>query len=63
MRPSIDRPGRLGRRGLQQGPSSLPASQAHLLEWTGRFAERIRGVGARRQYTCGPPRMETGTAW
>jgi hypothetical protein len=32
---------------LQQGPSTLPASRAHLVEWSGRFAERIRGVGAR----------------
>jgi len=32
---------------LQQGPSTLPASRAHLLEWSGRFAERIRAVGAR----------------
>lgn len=31
---------------LQQGPSTLPASRAHLVEWTGRFAERIRAVGA-----------------
>lgn len=32
---------------LQQGPSSLPESQAHLLEWTARFAPRIRAAGAR----------------
>jgi hypothetical protein len=32
---------------LQQGPSTLPASRVHLLEWSGRFAERIRAVGAR----------------
>lgn len=32
---------------LQQGPSTLPASRAHLVEWAGRFAERIRAVGAR----------------
>ncbi len=32
---------------LQQGPSTLPASRAHLVEWAGRFAERIREVGAR----------------
>jgi hypothetical protein len=31
---------------LQQGPSTLPASRDHLVEWAGRFAERIRAVGA-----------------
>lgn len=41
---------------LQQGPSSLPASQAHLLEWTGRFAQRIRAAGARPAvYMVWPP--------
>jgi hypothetical protein len=41
---------------LQQGPSSLPASQAHLLEWTGRFAEKIRAAGARPAvYMVWPP--------
>ena len=32
---------------LQQGPSTLPESRAHLVEWSGRFAERIRAAGAR----------------
>lgn len=32
---------------LQQGPSTLPESRAHLVEWTGRFAERIRAAGGR----------------
>lgn len=32
---------------MQQGPSSLPESQANLLEWTARFATRIRAGGAR----------------
>ena len=32
---------------LQQGPSTLPASRAHLVEWAGRFADRIRAAGAR----------------
>jgi hypothetical protein len=32
---------------LQQGPSTLPANREHLIEWAGRFAERIRAVGAR----------------
>lgn len=31
---------------LQQGPSSLDANRAHLIEWTGRFAARIRAAGA-----------------
>ena len=32
---------------MQQGPSSLPASQAHLREWTTRYAPLIRAGGAR----------------
>lgn len=32
---------------LQQGPSSLPESQANLREWTQRFEQRIRAGGAR----------------
>lgn len=32
---------------LQQGPSSLPANQAHLKMWTERFAPEIRAAGAR----------------
>lgn len=32
---------------LQQGPSSLPESQANLREWTQRFESRIRAGGAR----------------
>jgi hypothetical protein len=41
---------------LQQGPSSLPESQAHLIQWTGRFAERIRAAGARPVvYMVWPP--------
>jgi hypothetical protein len=32
---------------LQQGPSTLPASREHLVQWAGRFAERIRAQGAR----------------
>lgn len=31
---------------LQQGPSSLDASRAHLLQWAGLFAARIREAGA-----------------
>ena len=31
---------------LQQGPSTLPESRAHLVEWAGRFAERSRAAGA-----------------
>ena len=30
---------------LQQGPSTLPESRDHLVEWAGRFAERIRAAG------------------
>ena len=41
---------------LQQGPSSLPESQAHLLEWTDRFSERIRAAGGRpAMYMVWPP--------
>jgi hypothetical protein len=32
---------------LQQGPSSLPASRTNLIEWTRRFGDEIRRVGAR----------------
>ncbi len=32
---------------MQQGPSTLPESRANLVEWAGKFAERIRAVGAR----------------
>lgn len=31
---------------LQQGPSSLPESRAHLVHWSERFGERIRAAGA-----------------
>jgi hypothetical protein len=31
---------------MQQGPSSLPDSRAHLVLWSGRLAEVIREVGA-----------------
>ena len=31
---------------LQQGPSSLDASRANLIVWTGHFATRIRAAGA-----------------
>jgi len=41
---------------LQQGPSSLPESRVNLREWTRRFAERIRAVGAEPAlYTVWPP--------
>jgi hypothetical protein len=32
---------------LQQGPSTTEANRAHLVEWSGRFAERIRAAGGR----------------
>jgi hypothetical protein len=41
---------------LQQGPSSLPSSRVNLIEWTGRFAGRIRELGARPAiYMVWPP--------
>lgn len=41
---------------LQQGPSSLPESRVNLREWTRRFAERIRAIGAEPAlYTVWPP--------
>lgn len=44
---------------LQQGPSTLPRNRAHLVEWAGRFAERIRAVGARPAlYGIWPPRSQ-----
>lgn len=32
---------------LQQGPSSLPANREHLVRWSRRYAETIRGAGGR----------------
>lgn len=32
---------------LQQGPSTTVANRAHLVEWSERFAERIRAAGGR----------------
>ena len=32
---------------LQQGPSTLPASRAHLRTWTRRWADEVRAQGAR----------------
>jgi hypothetical protein len=41
---------------MQQGPSALPESRTHLIEWTGRFAAEIRKVGARPAlYMVWPP--------
>jgi hypothetical protein len=41
---------------LQQGPSSLPESRVNLRDWTRRFAERIRAVGAEPAlYAVWPP--------
>jgi hypothetical protein len=41
---------------LQQGPSSLESSRLSLIEWAGRFAERIRERGARPAlYMVWPP--------
>jgi hypothetical protein len=42
---------------LQQGPSSLESSRVHLIEWAGRFAEKIRERGGRPAlYMVWPPR-------
>lgn len=32
---------------MQQGPSSTPENQAHLAQWSARFTDDIRSVGAR----------------
>ena len=41
---------------LQQGPSSLESSRLNLIEWTGRFADRIRERGGRPAlYLVWPP--------
>jgi hypothetical protein len=42
---------------LQQGPSSLESSRVHLIEWAGRFAQKIRERGGRPAlYMVWPPR-------
>jgi hypothetical protein len=44
---------------LQQGPSTLPENRANLVEWSGRFAERIRAAGGRPAlYSIWPPRSQ-----
>jgi hypothetical protein len=44
---------------LQQGPSTLPENRALLVEWSRRFAERIRAAGARPAlYSIWPPRSQ-----
>ena len=41
---------------LQQGPSSLESSRLNLIEWTGRFAARVRERGGRPAlYMVWPP--------
>jgi hypothetical protein len=41
---------------LQQGPSSLESSRLNLIEWAGRFAEKIRERGGRpAMYMVWPP--------
>lgn len=41
---------------LQQGPSSLASSRLNLIEWSGRFAEKIRERGGRPAlYMVWPP--------
>ena len=48
---------------LQQGPSALPASRANLIEWTGRFADEIRKVGARPAVYMVWPGLDRQAAW
>jgi peptidoglycan/xylan/chitin deacetylase (PgdA/CDA1 family) len=46
---------------LQQGPSSLPASQEELIQYTKRFADDLRAVGAKVVlYGVWPPRDRGG---
>jgi len=41
---------------LQQGPSSLPSSRLNLIEWTGKFTDKIRERGGRSAlYMVWPP--------
>lgn len=41
---------------LQQGPSSLPDSRVHLIDWTERFAQEIQAAGAEPTvYMVWPP--------
>lgn len=41
---------------MQQGPSTLPASGANLLEWSGKWADRIRANGGTPgMYVVWPP--------
>ena len=48
---------------LQQGPSALPESRVNLIEWTGRFAEEIRRVGARPAVYMVWPGLGRQEAW
>ena len=48
---------------LQQGPSALPESRANLIEWTGRFADEIRKVGARPAVYMVWPGLGRLAAW
>jgi hypothetical protein len=46
---------------LQQGPSSLPESRANLVEWSKRFAARIRVAGGRPAlFTVWPATARSG---
>ena len=48
---------------MQQGPSALPESRTHLIEWTARFAAEIRKVGARPAlYMVWPP-LDRESEW
>jgi len=48
---------------LQQGPSALPDSRTNLIEWTGRFAEEIRRVGARPAVYMVWPELSRENVW
>jgi hypothetical protein len=47
---------------LQQGPSSLPVSRAHLLAWAKRWADEVRANGARPALLAVWPEEERASA-
>jgi len=48
---------------LQQGPSALPESRVNLVEWSTRFGEEIRRVGARPALYMVWPELSRENAW
>jgi hypothetical protein len=48
---------------LQQGPSSLPESRAHLRSWTKRWADEVRAHGARPALLMVWPEAERSSAF